>query len=41
MLAGKKEIAVKLNIYYSKMTSTTLEDSEDDEPPTKKVSSLF
>ena len=41
MLAGKKEIAVKLNIHYPKTTSTTLEESEDDELPTKKVSSLF
>jgi len=41
MLAGKKEIVVKLNVVYPKASLSHSEESEEDGPPRKKVSTLF
>ena len=41
MLAGKKEIIVKLNAIYLKASLSYSEESEDDGPSRKKVPVLF
>ena len=40
MLAGKKEIIVKLTVMYSKVAQSNSEESEDDRPLKKKVSAF-